>query len=310
MAGHRRPRGAPRTRRRQPALGVRRHGRPLRRAGRERAGRGTPRRNGRGTARRGRPHNAVDAVRTGEGSPHRPLPEPVQPLLGLRDHHRDDPGLVRRGNPPLPRRSDRHRFGHGTPRRTARGLCHLGACAHRPLRRPYSCRAARRGARRPHRTAHRTLLPRHRLGTGQESRRHGPCGPHDHRHRAARRGVPPGRPGTRPHRLPDRTVAARDDGPGGRGRRRRGHRVVARSRRSYGRRPGCRTAHHRDPDPVARGHTPVSQAEFSLDGRTYSGAAQLSARGVLRTDRTARYVALRVTTSATRPASLVALNIA
>lgn len=58
------------------------------------------------------------------------------------------------------------------------------------------------------------------------------------------------------------------------------------------------------------GHTPVSQAEFSLDGRTYSGAAQLSARGVLRTDRTARYVALRVTTSATRPASLVALNIA
>lgn len=57
-------------------------------------------------------------------------------------------------------------------------------------------------------------------------------------------------------------------------------------------------------------HTPVSQVEFSLDGRTYSGAARLSARGVLRTDRTARYVALRVTTSATRPASLVALNIA
>ena len=58
------------------------------------------------------------------------------------------------------------------------------------------------------------------------------------------------------------------------------------------------------------GRPPVSQVEFSLDGRTYSGAAQLSARGVLRTDRTARYVALRVTTSATRPASLVALNIA
>ncbi|WP_329535215.1 discoidin domain-containing protein [Streptomyces sp. NBC_01450] len=58
------------------------------------------------------------------------------------------------------------------------------------------------------------------------------------------------------------------------------------------------------------GHTPLSQVEFSLDGRTYGGAARLSARGVLRTDRTARYVALRVTTSATRPASLVALNIA
>ncbi|WP_326719698.1 discoidin domain-containing protein [Streptomyces sp. NBC_00243] len=58
------------------------------------------------------------------------------------------------------------------------------------------------------------------------------------------------------------------------------------------------------------GHTPASQVEFSLDGRTYSGAAHLSARGVLRTDRTARYVALRVLGSATGPASLVALNIA
>jgi len=58
------------------------------------------------------------------------------------------------------------------------------------------------------------------------------------------------------------------------------------------------------------GHAPASQVEFSLDGRTYSGAARLSARGVLRTDRTARYVALRVTTSAARPASLIALTVA
>ncbi|MET7849688.1 discoidin domain-containing protein [Streptomyces avermitilis] len=58
------------------------------------------------------------------------------------------------------------------------------------------------------------------------------------------------------------------------------------------------------------GHAPVSQVEFSLDGRTYSGAARLSAHGVLRTDSTARYVALRVITSATGPASLIALNIA
>lgn len=58
------------------------------------------------------------------------------------------------------------------------------------------------------------------------------------------------------------------------------------------------------------GHAPPSQVEFSLDGRTYSGAARLSARGVLRTDRTARYVALRVITSAARPASLVALTVA
>ncbi|MGW2291044.1 discoidin domain-containing protein [Streptomyces phaeochromogenes] len=57
------------------------------------------------------------------------------------------------------------------------------------------------------------------------------------------------------------------------------------------------------------GHVPASQVEFSLDGRTYSGAARLSARGVLRTDRTARYVALRVMTSAARPASLIALTV-
>ena len=54
---------------------------------------------------------------------------------------------------------------------------------------------------------------------------------------------------------------------------------------------------------------PASQVEFSLDGRTYSGAARLSARGVLRTDRTARYVALRVITSTARSASLIALTV-
>nr|WSY49066.1 discoidin domain-containing protein [Streptomyces sp. NBC_00886] len=55
---------------------------------------------------------------------------------------------------------------------------------------------------------------------------------------------------------------------------------------------------------------PACQAEFSQDGRTYGGAARLSARGVLHTDSRARYVALRVTTtSATRPYSLVALTI-
>jgi hypothetical protein len=58
------------------------------------------------------------------------------------------------------------------------------------------------------------------------------------------------------------------------------------------------------------GHVPASQVEFSVDGRTYGGAVQLPARGVLRTDSTARYVALRVTTSATGPFSLVALTIA
>ncbi|MFG2386748.1 discoidin domain-containing protein [Streptomyces avermitilis] len=58
------------------------------------------------------------------------------------------------------------------------------------------------------------------------------------------------------------------------------------------------------------GHAQASQVEFSLDGRTYSGAAQLSARGVLRTDSAARYGALRLITSATGPASLIALNIA
>ena len=58
------------------------------------------------------------------------------------------------------------------------------------------------------------------------------------------------------------------------------------------------------------GHVPDSQVEFSLEGRTYSGAAQVSARGVLRTDSTARYLALRVITSAAGHASLVALNTA
>ncbi|MFD9189160.1 discoidin domain-containing protein [Streptomyces phaeochromogenes] len=58
------------------------------------------------------------------------------------------------------------------------------------------------------------------------------------------------------------------------------------------------------------GHAPASQVEFSLDGRTYSGAARLSGRGALRTDRTARYVALRVITSTARSASLIALTVA
>ncbi|MFI6338774.1 discoidin domain-containing protein [Streptomyces sp. NPDC050535] len=57
------------------------------------------------------------------------------------------------------------------------------------------------------------------------------------------------------------------------------------------------------------GEVPPSQVEFSLDGRTYSRAARLSARGALRTDSTARYVALRVVGSATRAASLIALSI-
>ncbi|MEV6174132.1 discoidin domain-containing protein [Streptomyces sp. NPDC051954] len=58
------------------------------------------------------------------------------------------------------------------------------------------------------------------------------------------------------------------------------------------------------------GHVPASQVEFSVDGRTYNGAARLSARGTLRTDSHARYVALRVITSAGRhPAALVALTI-
>ncbi|MFH8484542.1 discoidin domain-containing protein [Streptomyces longisporoflavus] len=43
------------------------------------------------------------------------------------------------------------------------------------------------------------------------------------------------------------------------------------------------------------GHIPASRVEFSLDGLTYEGSARLSARGSLRTDRSARYVALRVT---------------
>ncbi|BAC68342.1 hypothetical protein AQJ43_31485 [Streptomyces avermitilis] len=58
------------------------------------------------------------------------------------------------------------------------------------------------------------------------------------------------------------------------------------------------------------GHAPASQVEFSRDGRTYGGAAQLSARGVLRTDSTPRDVALRVITSSAGPTSLIALTIA
>jgi hypothetical protein len=57
------------------------------------------------------------------------------------------------------------------------------------------------------------------------------------------------------------------------------------------------------------GPIPSSQVEFSLDGRTYENAARLSARGVLRTDRTARYVALRVTASGADTAALTAFTI-
>ncbi|MFI6090877.1 discoidin domain-containing protein [Streptomyces sp. NPDC051218] len=55
------------------------------------------------------------------------------------------------------------------------------------------------------------------------------------------------------------------------------------------------------------GHAPAAQVEFSVDGRTYSGSARLSTRGTLRVDRTARYVALRVT--ARSGGSLTALTI-
>lgn len=54
---------------------------------------------------------------------------------------------------------------------------------------------------------------------------------------------------------------------------------------------------------------PASQVEFSLDGRAYDDAARLSARGVLRTDRTARYVALRVISSAGGNAALTAFTV-
>ncbi|MEU5699943.1 discoidin domain-containing protein [Streptomyces aurantiacus] len=57
------------------------------------------------------------------------------------------------------------------------------------------------------------------------------------------------------------------------------------------------------------GRVPAAQAEFSTDGRTYTGAARLTARGVLRTDSAARYVALRVTAPAGTHAALTALTI-
>jgi hypothetical protein len=57
------------------------------------------------------------------------------------------------------------------------------------------------------------------------------------------------------------------------------------------------------------GHIPATQAEFSRDGRTYTGAARLTARGVLRTDSTARYVALRVTAPAGGHTALTSLTI-
>ncbi|MEV6757693.1 discoidin domain-containing protein [Streptomyces sp. NPDC051214] len=55
------------------------------------------------------------------------------------------------------------------------------------------------------------------------------------------------------------------------------------------------------------GHAASSQVEFSLDGRTYDGSARMSSRGTLRVDRTARYVALRVT--ARSGGSLTALTV-
>ncbi|MFG2630809.1 discoidin domain-containing protein [Streptomyces sp. NPDC048473] len=54
---------------------------------------------------------------------------------------------------------------------------------------------------------------------------------------------------------------------------------------------------------------PASQVEFSLDGRTYIDAARLPAGGALRTDRTARYVALRVISSAGGSAALTAFTV-
>ncbi|ADI11975.1 secreted protein [Streptomyces bingchenggensis BCW-1] len=58
-----------------------------------------------------------------------------------------------------------------------------------------------------------------------------------------------------------------------------------------------------------RGSIPASQVEFSLDGRTYDGAVRLSARGVLNTDRTARYVALRVIAPADGHAALTTFTV-
>ncbi|MEU5644674.1 discoidin domain-containing protein [Streptomyces milbemycinicus] len=58
-----------------------------------------------------------------------------------------------------------------------------------------------------------------------------------------------------------------------------------------------------------RGSIPASQVEFSPDGRTYDGAARLSARGVLRLDRTARYVALQVIASPEGHAALTAFTV-
>ncbi|WP_328500712.1 discoidin domain-containing protein [Streptomyces sp. NBC_00457] len=57
------------------------------------------------------------------------------------------------------------------------------------------------------------------------------------------------------------------------------------------------------------GRIPVAQAEFSTDGRTYTGTARLTARGVLRTDSTARYVALRVTAPAGGRTALTSLTV-
>lgn len=57
------------------------------------------------------------------------------------------------------------------------------------------------------------------------------------------------------------------------------------------------------------GHGPVCHVEFSSDGLTYGGAVRMSARGVVRTSATARYVALAVGTTAGRDIALTSLTV-
>lgn len=57
------------------------------------------------------------------------------------------------------------------------------------------------------------------------------------------------------------------------------------------------------------GHAPVAHVEFSPDGLTYSGAARMPVRGALRTDTTARYVAVAVGVSTGRETALASLTI-
>ena len=231
--------------------------------------------------------------------------------LGRRDHHRDDPGFACRGNPPLPRRSDRHRIGHGLPRRTVRqplpswrlrassspAAAFLSDSAPRcATAAPYDSPAP--PAASPSRHRARASMPR--SGAGRTTtvtvprataypladlalgRTTFPTAP-----------LPPGM--TDPKAAVDGDAGtAWKPGPDGR-------MVVDLGSEQHI--TEIRTQWR-------GGHAPASQVEFSLDGRTYSGAARLSARGVLRTDRTARYVALRVITSAARPASLIALTVA